>query len=153
MNEQTGQNPADTINHIALYAALVAAQSEIEAATKESANPHFKSKYASLAAVIEVVRPALNKYGLALLQIPGCDADGLVTVQSTVIHKQGGTLSFPTPLGIKTDGKAQTVGSAITYLRRYSLAAIFCVAQEDDDGNAAQAAEPVQRFAARVERK
>lgn len=119
----------------ALATALATAQAEVENATKNSANPHFRSKYADLAEVLNTVRPVFAAQGLALVQSPSY-GDGIASVVTQVCHKSGewlrGTVSAPVS---KAD--AQGVGSAITYLRRYSLAALCGVAQEDDDGNSA----------------
>jgi hypothetical protein len=118
-----------------LAAALVKAQAEVENATKDSRNPHFKSGYASLASVIDTTKPVLSKYGLAVVQMPGF-ADGLATLDCRLVHESGewieGTAGAPLQ---KND--PQGVGSALTYLRRYSLAALTGITQEDDDGNAA----------------
>ena len=118
-----------------LFAAMAKAQGEIENASKNAANPHFRSKYADLAEVLNTVRPVLSKYGLSLMQATGFDGT-LVHVTTILAHESGGyitTVSSCQPA--KTD--AQGVGSATTYLRRYSAAAVAGVAQEDDDGNAA----------------
>lgn len=118
-----------------LAAALALAQGEVENASKNSNNPHFRSKYADLAEIINTVRPVFAKHGLAVIQSPSY-ADGLVSVTTLLTHKSGqwikDTASAPAS---KLD--AQGVGSAVTYLRRYSLAAFAGIAQEDDDGNAA----------------
>lgn len=118
--------------------AFAAAQLELENVTKDKTNPAFKSQYATLAAVLDVVRPVMAKHGIAIVQAPGNNAEGYVTVTTTLAHASGEWMSscvvVPTP---KND--AQGVGSAISYGRRYSLAAMCGVAQEDDDGNAASA--------------
>ena len=124
---------SDTIAKLA--EALAAAQGEIENATKRSSNPHFKSKYADLAEVINTARPVLSKYGLSVTQWPSY-ADGLVSVETLLTHKTGEWISN-TASAPADKLTAQGVGSAITYLRRYSLAALAGIAQEDDDGNAA----------------
>ena len=120
-----------------LAKALVAAQLEIENASKNSSNPHFKSKYADLAEVLNTVRPVFSKHGIAIVQSPSFDA-GEVKVTTYLIHTSGqfmnGTLAIP--IG-KMD--AQAIGSALTYARRYALAAFAGISQEDDDGNAAKA--------------
>jgi hypothetical protein len=124
-----------------LAAALALAQGEVENASKNSSNPHFRSKYADLAEIINTVRPVFAKHGLAVIQSPSY-ADGLVSVTTLLTHKSGqwikDTASAPAS---KLD--AQGVGSAVTYLRRYSLAAFAGIAQEDDDGNAASQRKPV----------
>lgn len=118
-----------------LFAALAKAQAEVENASKNSANPHFKSKYADLAEVLNTIRPTFARHGLSLLQSTGFDG-ALVSVTTAIAHSAGGIVtSTAACVPAKTD--AQGIGSATTYLRRYSLAAMAGVAQEDDDGNAA----------------
>jgi len=119
-----------------LAAALVRAQTHMGAAVKDSKNPHFRSSYASLTAVIHAVVPALNAQGIAVLQMPHIDEE-VVQLTTTLLHTSGQMISSTvgTPMGKKKD--AQAVGSAITYLRRYSLQSIMGLPVEDDDGNAA----------------
>lgn len=122
-------------SNAALFAALALAQAEVENATKGSVNPHFKSRYADLAEVLNTVRPVFAKHGIAIIQSTGF-SDGLVSVTTALVHKEGG---YVTSVASCTPAKvdAQGVGAATTYLRRYSLAAATGVAQEDDDGQSA----------------
>lgn len=120
-----------------LAAALAKFQSEVENAVKNAQNPHFRNRYADLAEIINTVRPTLTKHGLSVVQLPGYNAEeGVVTVTTILLHSSGewisGVAGAPAP---KRD--PQGVGSAITYLRRYALAALVGIAQEDDDGEAA----------------
>lgn len=119
----------------ALAAALSAVQGEIENAGKNSTNPHLKSRYADLAEILNTVRPVLSEHGLAVSQHPAF-SDGMVHVETMLMHKSGEFISstISTPVQ-KSD--AQGVGSATTYARRYSLAAIVGLSQEDDDGHSA----------------
>lgn len=118
-----------------LFGALAKAQAEVENATKGSSNPHFKSRYADLAEVLNTVRPVFAKNGIAILQSTGFDGS-LVSVSTILAHASGGLVSsVASCVPAKTDG--QGIGAATTYLRRYSLAAMAGVAQEDDDGNSA----------------
>lgn len=118
-----------------LFAALAGAQGELENASKNAANPHFRSKYADLAEVLNTVRPVLAKHGLSMMQTTGFDGS-LVHVTTILGHSGGGYVTTTASCQpAKTD--AQGVGSATTYLRRYSAAAVAGVAQEDDDGQAA----------------
>lgn len=118
-----------------LFAALALAQGEIENADKNAANPHFKSKYADLAEVLNTIRPVFSKHGLSLIQSPEFDG-ARVSVVTMLAHKEGGYITAQAScVPAKTD--AQGVGSATTYLRRYSAAAIAGIAQEDDDGQSA----------------
>lgn len=118
-----------------LYAALAKAQAEVENATKSSNNQHFRSKYADLAEVLNTVRPVFARHGIAILQ--STEFDGArVSVTTALAHTSGGVVtSTAACVPAKTD--AQGIGAATTYLRRYSLAAMAGVAQEDDDGNSA----------------
>ncbi|MYZ41387.1 ERF family protein [Schauerella aestuarii] len=120
----------------AIAPALLAAQKAIEFAKKDSNNPHFKSKYADLSAVVEAVKPALNAAGIVYIQTASPSDDGKLHLTTTLMHESGewigDTLVMPLP---KQD--PQGYGSALTYGRRYALAAITGVYQDDDDGNAA----------------
>jgi hypothetical protein len=123
-----------------LAPALAGALGEIANAAKDSKNPHFKSTYASLASVIDATKATLASHGLVVVQAPGWQ-DGRVTVTTRIIHTSGewieATAEAPAP---KAD--PQGVGSAVTYLRRYSLAAMCGITQEDDDGETATARQP-----------
>lgn len=126
---------SDTIG--ALSEALAKAQGLIKNAAKDSANPFFKSKYADLASVRDACAGPLAASGLAVMQFPRTTENG-VEVDTLLSHSSGEwvleTLALPVN---KHD--AQGIGSAITYARRYGLAAVTGVAPEEDDGNAATA--------------
>lgn len=124
---------SDAINELA--AALSKAQGEITHATRDSTNPYFNSRYADLASVWEACRGPLSRNGLAIIQSPSFNV-GHVTVETTILHSSGQWQSSElTMVPVKSD--PQGIGSAITYIRRYSLAAVVGVAPDDDDGNAA----------------
>jgi hypothetical protein len=117
-------------------AAFVKAQKEFGPALKSSSNPHFKSRYADLAACVEAVVDALNNNGIALTQRVSPCENGVI-IETVFIHESGeiincGQLHVPA-----TKHDAQGYGSALTYARRYSLMAACGIAPEDDDGNAA----------------
>jgi hypothetical protein len=118
-----------------LFAALAAAQLQVENAIKGNVNPHFKSRYADLAEVLNTVRPVFARHGLSILQSTAFDGDN-VSVTTTLAHAEGGWVSSCASC-VPARVDAQGVGAATTYLRRYALAAMAGVAQEDDDGNAA----------------
>ena len=136
-----------TDNPKSLAAALVKAQASMGAAVKDSKNPHYRSSYASLSAVLDAVVPCLNAQGVAVLQLPHQEGGTQVQLTTILMHTSGQMLSstVATPMGKKQD--AQAVGSAITYLRRYALQSIMGLPVEDDDGNAAsrRTVQPVQR--------
>tara|TARA_R100000654_G_scaffold42753_6_gene68991 strand:- start:791 stop:1468 length:678 start_codon:yes stop_codon:yes gene_type:complete len=120
----------------ALFKALSGAQKTMAPALKDARNPHFRSKYATVSAVLQAVLDAFTDHGLSVTQHPGF-TDGLVTLETVVGHSSGQWMSstVAAPLGGRKD--VQAVGSAITYLRRYSLQSIAGLPTEDDDGNAA----------------
>jgi len=123
--------PVTTPPNSLLAAALVKARSEITAIPKDSVNPHFKSRYASLDTIIELVVPILNSHGLTVVQgviSPDRDETGKVTsftVTTMLLHTSGESLMTAVVMPVaKSD--PQGAGAALTYGRRY-----------DDDGNAA----------------
>jgi hypothetical protein len=125
-----------------LASSMAAAFAEIEAATKSATNPHFKSKYADLGAVIDAVKPALIAHGLFFTQRPEPSEDGVIV--ETVLHHAGGeTISLGKLYVPANKRDAQGFGSAMTYARRYALQTAFGVPTEDDDGN--RAAETIVR--------
>jgi hypothetical protein len=70
--------------------ALVKAQKAFGPALKSSTNPHFKSKYADLAACIEAVIDALNNNNIALVQQSHHCEDGVI-IETLFIHESGET--------------------------------------------------------------
>jgi hypothetical protein len=120
----------------ALAGALAKAQGAMKGAKKDSENPHFKSKYADLASIWEACRAALAANGLAVMQRVRTDSAGVI-ITTMLVHSSGEWVKDRClyPLAQRT---IQSVGSVITYGRRYSLAALVGVAaDEDDDGNGA----------------
>lgn len=118
-----------------LAAALAKAQAKVKGAAKDSTNPHFRSKYADLESVWSACRGPLTENGLSVSQWPGRDADGC-TLTTLLLHSSGQWIKGTASTALSKND-AQGVGSALTYLRRYALAAVASVAPEDDDGNAA----------------
>lgn len=119
-----------------IAAALVKAQRAFGPALKTSSNPHFKSKYADLAACVEAVIDGLNANGIALIQKQH-PHDGGVAVETIFVHESGESLSAGVLTVPASKQDPQGYGSALTYARRYSLMAACGIAPEDDDGNAA----------------
>ena len=122
----------------ALAAALSKAQADITGALKDSSNPFFKSKYADLASCWDACRKQLAANNLAVIQTVYVHWERNETVLATTLaHSSGEWIRSDLPIRAK-DTSPQTQGSAITYARRYALAAIVGLAQIDDDAEAAQ---------------
>jgi len=128
-----------------LAPALVKAQGEMRAITKDSINPHFKARYVSLDALTEAVRPILTKHGISLIQGGGEIAGSAVPIETMLLHTSGEWIAttFYMPLEKAT---AQGAGSAISYGRRYGLSSLLALTtDEDDDGTAATQARPAKK--------
>ena len=119
-----------------LAAAFAKAQGKVKHAVKDSTNPHFKSKYSDLASIWEACREALASHGIGVIQAPFHAESGEIGLETMLLHESGQFLSrsFTMPVS-KFD--PQGVGSALTYARRYALAAMIGVSPDDDDGEGA----------------
>ena len=137
-----------------LATALAVAQGSIQGAVKDRTNPAFKSSYADLASVWDACRAALSSNGLSVSQHPGRLEDGSATVTTILLHKSGQHIASVCA-ALPRDQSPAAVGSVVTYLRRYALAAAVGVAPEDDDGQAAHHTVPhaqPQRATAQAQR-
>jgi hypothetical protein len=127
-------NKSNTIKELA--GALAKAQAEMPVVKMDAKNPFLKYKYATLGALINACRPVLAKNELSVVQLPVNDGDK-IGVATTLIHSSGEWIEDT--VFISTDEQkglstVQTVGVAITYLRRYSLASLLAMyADEDTD--------------------
>ena len=123
-------NKSEIIKELAI--ALSKFQGEVKNPANTASNPFFKSKYAPLNDVLNLVRPILSKNGLSVVQAPSGDGENII-VTTTLLHQSGESIEFQ-PLILKADkATAQGAGSAITYARRYALSAILGISSEDDD--------------------
>jgi len=131
--------------------ALVKAQKAFAPALKTATNPHYKTKYADLAACIEAVVDALNANGIALVQRTH-DSDNGVAIETMFIHESGETVSGGILHVPASKQDPQGYGSALTYARRYSLMSACGIAPEDDDANQAlpSPAKPAPRVTPKV---
>lgn len=129
-------NKSETI--VKLAEALALAQAEMPAVKFNSTNPFLKNKYADLGAIIETSQPILAKFGLSVSQFIYSEAEQ-VGVETMLMHKSGEWMNTKISMATadeKGKSNAQVAGSIVTYLRRYSLAAILNMfADEDGDGN------------------
>lgn len=128
-----------------LVRALLEVQKEIRNPKNTEINPYYRSKYAPLPDILNLVRPLLAKNGLVLYQDVGSTPEGIVCVRTHLIHESGESLkTSPLYMKVETKGKGspQSVGSAITYARRYQILALLGIASEDDDANLASRPRP-----------
>ncbi|MBI5972190.1 ERF family protein [Staphylococcus caledonicus] len=121
-----------------LNKALANFHKEVKQPMKDANNPFFKSKYVPLENVVEAIDDVAPKFGLTYSQYPVTTENGLVGISTVLLHESGEYIEFP-PATTKPDkNTAQGVGSALTYMRRYSLSAVFGItSDQDDDGNEA----------------
>jgi hypothetical protein len=140
----------------------VKAWAALDVVVKNSDNPHFKSGYADLTAVLDTIRPVFAKYNLALFQAPGrmvelANGELAVSIVGVLMHSSGQSISIDTQLPLGGKATAQAAGSAITYAKRYQAQSVGGIAPVDDDGNAAsvaaESAPPKKPSAAKPEPK
>lgn len=141
---------SDSIVELAKAMAIV--QASLNGALKDSTNPFFKSNYADLESVWDACRSPLTKNGLSVVQTTDSGPNGIELV-TTLLHTSGQWIRGRLPItAIKAE--PQAVGSAITYARRYALAAMIGVVQVDDDGEAAhgrgKASAPAEKPSAKI---
>jgi hypothetical protein len=120
-------NKSESIKNIA--GALVKFQASVSKVAKEANNPFFKSKYASLANILDTIQKPLSECGLAVSQFP--DGNALTTI---ILHADSGEWmesSYVMPVAKQND--PQAMGSAMTYARRYALGSILNLNIDDDD--------------------
>lgn len=123
---------------LGLVASLARAQQEIQNAPLNKTNPHFKSKYADLAAIRDQVVPVLSRFGIAVIQVIAERGEFGFSVVTKLL-KGSEELTSECPIMVGDRVTPQAFGSAMTYAKRYGLASLVCIsAEEDDDGNAAQ---------------
>lgn len=121
-----------------LYSALVKIQAKLKNPGFDADNPHFRSKFVSLAGVRDAINAVATEHGVAVIQKVYTEGDQ-VGVQTHLIHQSGemfeaGNVAMRPP----KQNDPQSLGSVVTYLRRYSLMAAFnVVGDDDDDGNQA----------------
>lgn len=118
-----------------IMAAVLAVQQAVDHVEKNSKNPHFGSTYTDLNTFLKALREPMAEHGIVMLQGPGIDGEN-VTLDTMLYHSSGEWLRNRAGAPMQK-ADPQGAGSGITYLRRYSLAALFAIPQEDDDGNAA----------------
>jgi hypothetical protein len=118
-----------------LAKALCKAQAQIMGAEKDSKNPHFNSKFSSLASVWDACREPLTANGLSVVQALG-SIDGKVNCTTMLMHESGQFIKADFAM-TPQQNTPQAAGSCATYLRRYSLQAMVGVCSDDDDGNQA----------------
>jgi len=145
----------------ALAAALAKAQGQLESAKRDSENPFYRSRYADLASVWDACRKALSANGLAVVQTTKTGEAGTLLV-TTLAHSSGEWIRGEYPLhpmrqvqkeGWVPSDDPQAIGSALTYARRYALAAIVGVAPDDDDDGEAAMGRPAQQASRPTGRK
>lgn len=125
---------SDQIDQVSL--ALTKAQGEMSNASKSSANPFFKSKYADLNSIREACMPALTNHKLSVLQ-PMVVVEGKNYIETVIVHESGQFIGGLTEVIFSKLNDAQNFGAGTTYARRFGLQSLLCIGAEDDDGESA----------------
>lgn len=121
-----------------LAAALAKAQSVMGPAIINRVNPHFKNRYADLAAVYDAIRKPLSDHGLSLTHQNQIRDGVLIVLTKLRLGDQWIASEFPAGAASESP---QKLGSGITYARRYNAASLVAIAaDEDDDGEATRKA-------------
>lgn len=136
-----GDNMKTSESIVKIAVALLKAQKNIGAATKGSANPFFKSKYADLGSVMEACKESLNNEGISVLQPVG-NENGKHTVTTMLLHESGEFMAETMVLEVPK-ANMQDLGSAISYARRYGLQSFGFIPAEDDDNEKAMDHKPI----------
>lgn len=128
-------NRSESIANIAK--ALASFHAEVKQPLKDKENPYFKSKYVPLENVVEAVTDTASKHGLSFIQYP-LNNENKVGIITVLMHESGEYIESEPIFATPAKQDAQATGSTITYLKRYSLSAMFGItSDEDDDGNSA----------------
>lgn len=137
----------------AFWKALSDFQESMKPVKKDGFNPHFRSRYATLQSVMEVIRQA-RQYDLVVSQPISINSEGDAVLRTIVLHIPTGLhLTSTMPIILKERDNPQALGSAIKYTRRYSLTSMFCIVdEEDDDGEVAMSRIGSGRVKARGEK-
>lgn len=116
--------------------AMAKFQSEVKQPFKDANNPFFKSKYVPLESVVESITSIAPQHGISFVQWASNDDTGRVGVSTMIMHTSGEYIEFD-PVYMNADkNTAQGAGALISYLKRYSLSAVFGItSDQDDDGN------------------
>ncbi len=120
---------SEAVNELAK--ALNLAQAQAKGAKQDSENPFYHCKYADLTSVWDACRKPLTDNGLSVTQTMAIGINGECIIQTTMLHVSGQWVTSNLQMPVETD--PQKMGKAITYGRRYTLAAIVGVCPEDDD--------------------
>lgn len=128
-----------------LLAALSKAMAMIEDPKRTAVNPYYNSKYATLQDVYESIRQPLQESGLVVMQVTKCEGDDVKLITTLYHIETGEFISAEYPIQPSDPKNPQSLGSALTYARRYSLCTILGLAPEDDDANSAIPQKPTQQ--------
>lgn len=111
-------------------------QKEVKQPFKDADNPFFKSKYVPLESVVEAITDIAPNHGISFTQWPLNDENGQVGVSTILMHTSGEYIEYD-PVFMKAEKQTpQGYGALITYIKRYTLSAIFGItSDQDDDGN------------------
>lgn len=123
-----------------LYKALAAFQTEVPNIYKNAKGYNYK--FADLGEINDIIKPLLKNNGLGYAQPLSGNS-----VKTILYHIESGETLESTvdiPQGVKLNGMNdfQVMGSAITYLRRYSLSSMLGLITDEDADAAGEQVKP-----------
>lgn len=124
-------NKSETIENLTI--ALAKFQAEVKNPPNTVVNTYWKNKYAPLSEVFNTIRPILGKYGLSFIQNQTTEQEGKLGVSTLLMHSSGEYIETDPIYATLEKNTPQGVGSASTYLRRYSISSTLGISSEDDD--------------------
>jgi len=116
---------------------LLEFQKKVDAISKDSTNPFFKSKYFDINKLLGTIKPVLNEMKIVILQ-PLSNVDGRPAVRTILFDVESKIILSDDAITLPDLQDPQKMGSAITYYRRYSLQSLLGLEAEDDDGEGAK---------------
>lgn len=125
-----------------LYSALGQFREQVSAVKKDADNPFYKSKYADLNSILEVIKNPLLVSGIAISHNCKHTESGFIVVTTLAHIESGEHIESEFPV---FGNKPQEIGSSMSYARRYNLLALLDIPTEDDDGQKANEAPRTQK--------
>ena len=125
-----------------LFKSLGQFREQVSSVKKDADNPFYKSKYADLNSILEVIKNPLLVSGLAISHNCKHTESGFIVVTTLAHIESGEHMESEFPV---FGNKPQEIWSSMSYARRYNILALLDIPTEDDDGQKANEAPRTQK--------